>query len=330
MRTEARFPAVRQAAGHYESFYLKASAPEGGRGVWIRHTVHKRPDQEPRASIWFTSFDAAAPAPRAAKATFGADQLATGDGTYIRISESVLEPGRAAGSIGTDGLEASWELSFEDRHESLRHLPREWMYSGRLPRTKTLSPHPGAVFDGRIVLDGEEMAVERWPGMIGHNWGAEHAERWIWIHGAGFAGRDGDEYIDVVAGRIRIGPLRMPWIANGRIVLDGEELRLGGLGHIYGTEIREQATRCEFVIPGKGVNVRGTVQASPERFVAWVYADPDGPEHNALNCSIADLELRVERPGKRHAHLRVDGGATYEIGMRETDHGIPLQPFPDG
>ena len=28
--------------------------------------------------------------------------------------------------------------------------------------------------------------------------------------------------------------------------------------------------------------------------------------------------------------LRVDGGATYELGMRERDHGIPIQPYPDG
>ena len=42
MRTEARFPGVPSGAGHYESFYVKAARPGGGRGVWIRHTVHKR------------------------------------------------------------------------------------------------------------------------------------------------------------------------------------------------------------------------------------------------------------------------------------------------
>jgi hypothetical protein len=36
--------------------------------------------------------------------------------------------------------------------------------------------------------------------------------------------------------------------------------------------------------------------------------------------------LRRERPPLT---LEVRGGATYELGMREHDHGIPLQPFSD-
>ena len=58
MRTEARFPGVGAGSGHYESFYIKATRPGGGRAIWIRHTVHKRPDAELTGSIWFTLFDA--------------------------------------------------------------------------------------------------------------------------------------------------------------------------------------------------------------------------------------------------------------------------------
>ena len=39
--------------------------------------------------------------------------------------------------------------------------------------------------------------------------------------------------------------------------------------------------------------MRGRVSSEPRNFVAWVYADPVGPEHNTLNCSISDLELTV-------------------------------------
>jgi len=65
----ARFPRVGRKAGHYESFYIKACEPGGGRGIWIRHTVHKRPGAEPNASIWFVLFDRDAEAPRATKVT---------------------------------------------------------------------------------------------------------------------------------------------------------------------------------------------------------------------------------------------------------------------
>jgi hypothetical protein len=330
VRTEARFPALDKGAGHYESFYIKAADPAGGRALWLRHTVHKRPGKEPTASIWMTLFDASAGKPRATKATYGAEQLSVPAGAYVRVGEAEIGPGTATGSLETDAFAASWDLRFTDHHEALRHLPNARMYEAKLPRTKLLSPHPGATFAGSVTIDGERIELTGWPGMVGHNWGAEHAERWIWIHGAGFEGRDASDYLDIGAGKIKIGPWRTPWIANGAVALDGEVHKLGGLGSIYGTDITETPTSCEFVVPGKGVTVRGRVGGDAERFVGWIYADPDGGEHNTVNSSIADIELRVERVGKPHVHLEGAARAAYELGMKETDHGIPIQPYPDG
>ena len=41
--------------------------------------------------------------------------------------------------------------------------------------------------------------------MIGHNWGSEHAERWVWLEGTGFEGSP-DTYFDAGAARIKLGP----------------------------------------------------------------------------------------------------------------------------
>ena len=49
-----------------------------------------------------------------------------------------------------------------------------------------------------------------------------------------------------------------------------------------------------------------------------------------MNCSIASMELTVDRPGEPPLTLTTAHGAAYELGMRERDHGVPLQPFPDG
>ena len=46
--------------------------------------------------------------------------------------------------------------------------------------------------DGRVEIDG-------WPGMVGHNWGAENAERWTGRR-VGIDGGAGD--LDLVAGRL--------------------------------------------------------------------------------------------------------------------------------
>jgi hypothetical protein len=61
-----------------------------------------------------------------------------------------------------------------------------------------------------------------------------------------------------------------------------------------------------------------------------VYADPDGSEHHSLNCSIADMRLSVSRGEGAASELVVAAGAAYELGVRERDHGIEVQPFPDG
>lgn len=329
MRTTARFPGLPAKAGHYESFYIKAAQPGGGRAIWIRHTIHQRPGEAASASLWFTLFDADADGPRATKQTVGPDGLAFPTGAYIQVADAVLEPGKARGSAASESLTASWDLTFADDSEPLRHLPHEFMYGAKLPKTKFLSPYPAATFAGTVRVGDDELEVDAWPGMIGHNWGAEHAERWVWIQASDLGGVEGD-FIDIAAGRIKVAGMTTPWVANGCIVLDGERYRVGGFRGTYGTEISESASACEFTVPGKGINVKGRVSAPAKDFVAWIYADPKGPEHNTLNCSISDLELKVERAGKRHAHLQVAGAAAYELGVRDFEHGVPLQPYPDG
>jgi hypothetical protein len=329
VRTEARFPGVGSGDGHYESFYLKLTRPGGGQGIWIRHTVHKRPGEECTASLWLTVFDADADGPQATKATFGAAELSAPQDAYIRVDGATLEPGRAIGSISSGGLEAAWELEFEDPREPVFHLPYQRLYDASLPRTKFLSPYPSARFAGTLTLGGARVDVDAWPGMIGHNWGAEHAERWVWIQAPDLAGQEGS-FLDIAAGRIKIGPFTTPWVANGVLRLDGEEHRLGGLDKLVSTRIRERPSGCEFELSGKGVRVRGDVYSEPRNFVAWIYADPKGPEHNTLNCSISDLELEIERKGQGSERIEVSGSAAYEFGTRDTGHGIPVQPYPDG
>jgi hypothetical protein len=329
MEERARYADVAAKRGHYESFYVKACEPGGGRGVWIRHTVHKRPGAEPNGSIWFCFFDRSAPAPRATKVTVPAAELSTPSGSWIRVADAAIGPGRAEGSIETEALSAAWSFTFEGDERQCKYLPTDWLYEAPLPRTKFVAPMPDVRFEGRLVIDDEPLELTAWPGMIGHNWGSEHAERWVWLEGTGFHDAPGT-YFDAGAARVRLGKRTSPWIPSGMLVLDGEQHRLGGLGQIRSAKIEEEPTVCSFVLPGKDLVVRGRVSAPEKDFVGWVYADPAGPEHNTVNCSVADLELTVERPGRPPRELTLAGGGAYELGMRETDHEIPVQPYPDG
>lgn len=325
----ARFPRVSAKAGHYESFYIKACKPGGRQGVWIRHTVHKRPGAEPNASIWFVLFDRDAEGPRATKVTVPAAELSVPAGSWIKVDGAEVGPGRAVGGVDTDAVKASWELTFSGDAEPCKYLPSDRLYETRLPKTKFVAPFPNARFDGKLEVDGEAIDLSGWPGMIGHNWGSEHAERWVWLEGTGFEG-SADTYFDAGAARIKLGPWTTPWIPSGMLMLDGEAHRLGGFGQIRDASIEASAGECSFVLPGKDIVVRGRVAAPKKDFVGWVYADPKGPEHHTINCSVSDLELTVERPALPPLQLTLGAGAAYEFGMQETDHGVPIQPYPDG
>jgi hypothetical protein len=337
----AMFPHAPRRAGMYESFYLRAVAPDRPLGVWVRYTVHKHPGQPAQGSLWCTVFDGER-RPFMHKLT--TDALSAPAGAWIAVGDARLGPSGAEGACG----EARWSLRFASAEPELRHLPHALLYRAPLPRTKLTSPAPAARFEGTLRLAERTIELDGWRGMVGHNWGAQHAERWIWLHGVGF-GEDPEAWIDVAIGRVRVAGRTTPWIANGVLHIDGERHRLGGVG-ARGLLVAERPARCVLSLPGAGgLLVEAHVQTPPAALAGWRYADPDGRsrdhgghhecspsppdeshQHDVSNCSIAALTLTVRQPGHPARTLRTAHGAAYELGMRERDHGVPLAPFDDG
>jgi hypothetical protein len=325
----ARFPQVPAAAPHYESFYLKACAPDGGLGLWLRYTVLKPPGAAAAGALWCTLFDTWAPGPAAVKETLPPTRLARPDSGYIQVGESRFAPDRVIGGAAVAGHAAAWRIALTGGAPALAHLHRGWLYRAPLPRTKLCSPQPAARASGEVTVDGRRVELDGWPAMVGHNWGTQHAERWVWLHGT-FGGPDGDAWLDVAVARIRLGRLLSPWLASGAVCLDGVRQPLGGPGRWRATRITERPDGCDFELPGRELSVRGSVRAARKDLAGWVYADPAGGRHDTVNCSIASMDLEVLRRGRAPLALACPGGATYELGMREHDHGVPLQPYPDG
>jgi hypothetical protein len=310
--TAPRWPSVRAERGHYESYYLRAVAPTGSRGVWIRYTVNRPPSGGATGQLWCTFFDRAAPAPRAVRIDVG--EPGTGSDAWIRFGDSSFGPDEVSGVASSAEHSAQWSLRHRSDQQPLRHLPRGWMYTGRLPRTKLVSPRPTAVFEGTLELDGETVDIAGWPGMVGHNWGEEHAEQWLWLSGLAFDGAGADTWLDVAVGRIRIGPWTTPWVANGAVSLDGHRLALGGLGRRVGVTTAEDG--CVVRLPGSGATVTASFSAPRDAYVQWDYPSPDGSERRVRNCSVADLTMRVERPGVPPIELAAPGRGAHEWGRR--------------
>jgi hypothetical protein len=309
----------------YESFYLRAVSPDEPVCVWIRHTVHKRPGERARGSVWCTVFDAGKGRPYMHKLT--SDALSVPGGGWIEVDGARFTPEHAEGACGA----ARWSLRFTSDEPELRHLPSAWLYRAPLPRTKLTSPLPAANFDGSVEIAGRDRAIELrgWPGMVGHNWGAEHAERWIWLHGIGFEDAPG-AWLDVALGRVRVAGRLTPWVANGALSLDGRRHRIGGLA-ARGLHVEESPAGCVLELGGEhGLRLHIRADIPGESAAGWRYSDPDGKAHDVVNCSIAALELDVRWAGEPAGRrLQTAHGGVYELGMRERNHGVPIAPFAD-
>ncbi|MDQ6811980.1 MAG: hypothetical protein M3Z95_08795, partial [Actinomycetota bacterium] len=300
------------------------------------HTVHKPPGRPPRGSVWCTVFDAQRPGPFMHK--FTTDALRVPPGGWIAVGDrsegddpsqregAILTPERAEGCIG----DARWALRFAGAEPELRHLPYRWLYRAPLPRTKLTSPMPAASFQGTLALAGRApIELHDWRGMIGHNWGAEHAERWIWLHGVNF--REAPEaWLDVGLGRVTVAGRMTPWIASGAFCMDGQRQRIGGL-RARGARVAEGVAGGDLTLTGeRGLVIDVHVEVPSQSAAGWRYADPDGGEHDVVNCSIAAMTLSVRVPGRAPRSLHSACGGAYELGMRERDHGVPIAPFGDG
>ena len=309
MDAKAVFPDASDKAGLYESFFVRAVSPDAPVGLWIRYTVHKKPGEWPTGALWCTVFDARHGRPFVHKSTF--DEVKAPEGGWLAVADGSIRAGTADGSSG----DARWSLRFHPLGPDLHHLRPEWLYRAPLPRTKLTSPAPTASFDGTVTIAGRDpIELRGWPGMVGHNWGSEHAERWIWLHGVGFD-EDPTAWLDVALGRLRIGPWLSPWLANGAVSFGGRRYRLGGLGS-RGLRVAETTAGCEVHIRGRsGLRLVARATVPEDSAANWRYEDPAGGSHDVMNCSVARMALQI-RPSRagQTISLRTASGGVYELG----------------
>jgi hypothetical protein len=235
-------------------------------------------------------------------------------------------PEGTRGTIDLPGLTATWDVSFAPRAEPLEHFAPAVLYRAPLPRTKASSPVPDLVARGSLTVDGTPVDLTGWTGMLGHNWGTEHAARWIWLRGSGL-GADGNGWLDAVLARVRIGPVLTPWTGFGALDIDGERHRLGGLLN-RGTQVELRPDGADITLTGPAVRLTTHATVPLASTVGWEYADPSGHRHEVVNSSVAALAIDVERDGRR-VTLEPARRGVLEVGGDTRAFGVPLQPYAD-
>ena len=303
-----RSPAAPPGAALYESHYLTAIDPAGGRALWLRCTALKRTGEAALPTAWLTFFDAAAAAPRALRVT-ASDPLGDPGEAWWRCRLGEMGPDGARGELD-DAPGARWELSWQPRAGEVAYLPALWLYDRRVPRSNGAALMAAGTASGVLVIDGSEVAIDGWEAMVGHNWGAEHAHQWCWMH-AGTLGDDRRGWLDLALVRIAVGPVVTPWIASGALSLDGRRYAPAPLRRVTCERAGERTTVRVALSSGAAVALE---LAAPRRAtVSWDYASPRGPGRVVENCSVADATISVTDGGATRS-LAVTGAAAVEHG----------------
>jgi hypothetical protein len=299
----------------YESWFLSARDPGSPAALWIRHTRH-RPRQGPEsAALWCTlAGRSLGYPPVVVKQVFAAFPAGAAAG-----------PRQFRGNAVMGQRTAHWDLTISSPQPPLQPLRPAVLRHTPLPRTKLEASVPDGWVTGTLDVDGHTVAVSGWRGTVGHNWGSEHADSWIWLH-AEFGTVPGG-WLELVLARIRIGRARLPWTAMGAVSLDGERIPLGGLGRRPRVDARPG--RLTAGIPAPGARLALTVTTRDDDAVSVPYADPSGGIRAVRHAPLAGVELTLRRRHGRETAL-TSGCAAYEYGTSQPAAGITLQPLPEG
>lgn len=316
------FPEVPPARGHYESLYFVAVHPTQPRAIWVRTTVRKRPGQGPTGAVWVTWFTG--DAVLAAKVDEQPVGVAGGALTVGSVTNGV---DGSTGEVAGDALHAVWDLRFTDRSGALEHLHPRVLYRAPFPRTKATSPAPRLVVGGTLRVNGASIDLAGWTGMLGHNWGSEHAARWIWLRAAGL-GEDGSGWLDAVLARVQLGPVLTPWIGFGALELEGTRHPVGGMVR-RGTRVVLGPAGALVTLGGRGLEVAVDAQVPLASTVGWEYADPGGATHEVVNSSVATVAVVIHRRGAGERRLVPAVRGVLEVGGATPAFAVPRQPYRD-
>jgi hypothetical protein len=303
-------------AGGYESWFVSARDPVSPRALWIRHTRHRPRQGAESVALWCTIIDRdLGQPPTVVKQVFGAFPPGAAAG-----------PGQFRGQATMGEQSARWDLTVTGGPPPLRPLRPPVLYRAPLPRTKLEATVPDGQVSGMLDVDGRRISVSGWRGTVGHNWGSEHADSWVWLHAAGFVTAP-EAWLELVLARIRVGPARSPWTAMGALSLSGELISLGGLGRRPRVDARSGRLTAE--VPSSGARLQLSVMTDDEDSVAVSYSDPRGGTRAVTHAALASVELTLHRLGDREVTLSSGRGA-YEYGTRESVPGVVPQPLPEG
>ena len=310
--------------GHYESWFLRANHPSRAQAFWIRYTLFVPRDKRPSlGELWAIWFDGEQNKVIAVKQEHPLSGCEFDSGQMkVRIGDARLDSHLLTGCARHNGHEISWNLGYEGEPETLLFLP-ENLYKARLPKAKSVVSRPQVSYRGKLMVDGEEMVVDRWPGSENHNWGSQHTDQYAWGQVAAFDDAPG-AFLECITARVKVGPLRSPWMSIACLRVDGRDYLFNSLGRAFRADGRYHFFDWQLTTSNGRERLSVSMSAPSSHFTALTYYNPPRGSKTCLNSKIARCEVRLERPGEPPLTLTSAHGAAFEILTDREDHGVPL------
>ena len=316
---------LHHAEGHYESYFLRANHPSRPLAFWFRYTIlaPKGRPQDNLGELWAVVFDAEQQRIVVAKEEYPLSQCQFDNAQLsVRMKQSLLRAGVAIGDARLGENRIEWDLSYAPGEAPVFLLP-ESLYNAPLPKAKALVANPNAVFNGRIMVNGEAIEVENWQGSENHNWGSKHTDEYAWGQVAGFDENPG-AFLECATARIHLGPLKTPWMTTLVCRVDGETYAINNLLKAALAKGRYDYFNWNFETWNERVRIRGVISAPKEHFVGLTYGNPPGGNNTCLNSKIAQCRLSVKPKGKAEIKLFTQHRAAFEILTADQHHGVPV------
>lgn len=286
-RMNLAYPQWDGRRGWYEVYFVIVTDPVQRVALWLRWLLmapHAR-DVVPTVSLW------AMGNVRAAERFAYKDMHWSGAQVSAAVWQSLVLPitaQTAYARIGGGALIA--DLRWEPTAAPMALYPHPWMYTGGFPKSKSTSPVTRATATGTVQWQGHTVALTDATVSVGHFWGAQMAECWVWAQAPSVTWADADSVGDpfeAFTARIALGPGRSPLLTLAA---------LGGAGPRWTQPIgwvRQQSCwtgTCWQVTARRGAAVLDyTCTADPATIIGVTYVAPDGSRRYCYHSDAAQI-----------------------------------------
>jgi hypothetical protein len=278
----ARWPKAGKG-GFNETWYVVASDPRAGVGLWVRYAVDVDLSGAPSFALWGAwfeegrTFSLRSPVPAAAIGRTG-----------VEFGAASLTAEGCSGEVERAGHSLRWRLKFGQGAPGEEFVPAWLRLPARVRGGGFVLPQPATTVTGAVEVDGRMVELQRVPAGQAHIWGRTRYPAWAWSRCNAFI-EDPDASIDLLD-IVGPGGVRVPILI---LRFRGAVHRFAQLPWIALTRSQPASPAWHFSAQDATVAIDGVVQASPARMVQVQYADPDGGIHHCINSEVAGMEVRV-------------------------------------